>query len=251
MALHPLADRFASVADEYELGRPEYPPGVVGALTAELGLRAGSKVLDLAAGTGKLSRALFAGGLDVIAVEPQQALRERLVASVGAERVHDGLAEAIPRPDNSVAAVTVADAIHWFDPVPAFAEIARVLADGGSLAVLTTVPDWSGASWAEEVGRLLAELRPAHPHFEGPPWQQPLRESGRFEEPRELRITWWREASPEQMVAHVGSLSWIAALEEPERAAALSRVAALIGQGTTPELLPAHVLIGLAAVRPR
>lgn len=52
MVLHPLADRFASVADEYERGRPEYPPAVVGALAAELGLQAGATVLDLAAGTG-------------------------------------------------------------------------------------------------------------------------------------------------------------------------------------------------------
>lgn len=249
MVLHPLADRFASVADEYERGRPEYPPAVVGALAAELGLQAGASVLDLAAGTGKLSRALLAGGLDVVAVEPQQALRERLVASIGEERVKDGLAEAIPLGDGSAAAVTVADAIHWFDHAPAMAEIARVLADGGSLAVLTTVPDWSGASWAEEVGGLLAELRPAHPHFEGPPWQQVLGDSGRFEDPRELRITWWREATPERMVAHVGSMSWIAALEEPQRAATLSRVAALIEGGTTPELMPAHVILGLAALK--
>jgi SAM-dependent methyltransferase len=249
MALHPLADRFASVAEEYELGRPEYPPGVVGALAAELDLPPAARVLDLAAGTGKLSRALLAGGLDVVAVEPQQALRERLVAGIGPERVRDGLAEAIPLPDGSVAAVTVADAIHWFDHAAALAEIARVLSDGGSLAVLTTVPDWSGASWAEEVGGLLAELRPAHPHFEGPPWQQAVRDSGRFEEPRELRITWWREADAERMVAHVGSMSWIAALEEPQRAATLSRVAELIEGGTTPELLPAHVIIGLARLR--
>lgn len=250
MTLHPLADRFASVADEYELGRPEYPAGVVGALAAELGLRAGATVLDLAAGTGKLSRALLAAGLDVVAVEPQQALRERLAASVGAERAREGLAESIPLADGSAAAVTVADAIHWFDHTPALAEIARVLTDGGSLVVLTTIPDWSGASWAEEVGGLLAELRPAHPHFEGPPWQQLLRDSGHFAEPRELSITCWREATPERMVAHVGSMSWIAALEEPERAATISRVASLVESGTTPELMPAHVLIGLAALKP-
>ena len=249
MGLHPLADRFASVADEYELGRPEYPPGVVGALTGELGLGPGATVLDLAAGTGKLSRALVGAGLDVIAVEPQQALRERLAASVGAERVRDGLAEAIPLPDDSVAAVTVADAIHWFDHAPALAEIARVLSEGGGLAVLTTVPDWSETSWGEAVGGLLAELRPAHPHFEGPPWQQLLLESASFEEPRELRITWWRKASLERMVAYVGSMSWIAALPEPERAATLSRVAALIEDGTTPELLPTHVIVGLAAAK--
>jgi len=248
VALHPLAGRFASVAEEYELGRPEYPPGVVGALMAELGLEPGTAVLDLAAGTGKLTRALLAAGLDVVAVEPKEELRERLAASVGAERAREGLAESIPLPDRSVSAVTVADAIHWFDPTRALPEVARVLGNGGGIAVLTTVPDWSGASWAEEIGGLLAELRPSHPHFEGPGWRQRLADSGCFGEPRELRITWWREASPEQMVAHVGSMSWIAALPEPERSATLARVGEVIESGTTPELMPAHALIGLATV---
>ena len=65
MALHPLAAQFASVADAYERGRPEYAPAVVGALAAELRLAPGAPVLDLAAGTGKLSRALLAADLDV------------------------------------------------------------------------------------------------------------------------------------------------------------------------------------------
>lgn len=72
-------------------------------------------MLDLAAGTGKLTRALLSAGLDVIVVEPQAELRETLAASVGAERVLDGFAEAIPLPGDSVAAVTVADAFHRFD----------------------------------------------------------------------------------------------------------------------------------------
>jgi predicted RNA methylase len=73
MGLHPLAEHFAAVADHYERGRPEYAPAVVEALISELGLAAGAPVLDLAAGTGKLTRALLAGGLDVVAVEPQSA----------------------------------------------------------------------------------------------------------------------------------------------------------------------------------
>ena len=237
------------MAEEYELGRPEYPPAVAGALMAELGLRPGDAVLDLAAGTGKLTRALLAAGLEVVAVEPQPELRERLAQTVGAERTRDGLAEAIPLADGSVAAVTVADAIHWFDHATALPEIARVLGDGGGFAVLTTVPDWRGASWGDEVGRLLADLRPAHPHFDGTPWEQLVRESSRFEEPREVRVTWSREATPERMIAHVASMSWIAALDEPERAATLSRVAALIEGGTTPERMPAHALLGLVALR--
>lgn len=167
MPLHPLAERFAAVAEEYERGRPDYPPAVIGALAAELGLGPDARVLDLAAGTGKLTRALLAAGLDVVAVEPQAALREPLAASVGGERVRDGLAEAIPLPDGSLAAVTVADAIHWFDHDRALAEIARVLRDGGGLAIVTTFPDWGAASWAHEVGTLMAGLRPQHPQLTG------------------------------------------------------------------------------------
>src|SRR5438270_7125297 len=123
MGLHPLAERFADVAGVYERGRPEYPPAVVGAIAAELGLSGAAPVLDLGAGTGKLTRALLAAGLDVVAVEPQASLREPLAASVGAERVREGSAEAIPLADGTVRAVTVADAFHWFDQAAALAEI--------------------------------------------------------------------------------------------------------------------------------
>ena len=178
MPLHPLAENFASVADAYERGRPEYPRAAIGALTAELGLTPGARVLDLAAGTGKLTRALVAAGLDVVAVEPQGALREALAASVGEERVLDGFAEQIPLADDSLDAVTVADAIHWFDHAPALTEISRVLRRGGGLAVLVTAADWSGASWADELGRMLMDLRPDHPQFDGRPWQESVRASG-------------------------------------------------------------------------
>jgi len=246
VSLHPLADRFGSVAEAYELGRPEYPPTVVIALMAEMHLQAGDPVLDLAAGTGKLSRALLAAGLDVVAVEPQAPLREMLAASIGRERVRDGLAEAIPLAEDSLAAVTVADAIHWFRQDAALAEIARVLRAGGSLAVLTTIPDWGEASWAHELGTLLAGLRPAHPHFDGPPWQEGVRASGRFGEPREVSMTWQREVTPQVIVAHVASMSWIAALDEPRRSEMLGRVATLVEQGQTPAQLPFHVRVGLA-----
>src|ERR1700676_5785715 len=80
--LHPLAEHFASVAGAYERGRPEYAPAVVGALVAELAIPPHARVLDLGAGTGKLSRALLAAELDVLAAEPQAPLRERLPPSV-------------------------------------------------------------------------------------------------------------------------------------------------------------------------
>jgi SAM-dependent methyltransferase len=248
MALHPLASSFAGVAVAYERGRPEYAPAVVEALVAELGIRPDAPVLDLAAGTGKLTRALLAAGLEVSAVEPQAELREILIAVLGGDRVREGVAEEIPFAEDSFAAVTVADAFHWFDRAAALAEIARVLRPGGGLAVLTMVPDWGGASWAHDVGALVAGLRPEHPHFDGPPWQQAVRDAGGWSEPREISLTVSQPAERERFVDYLASLSWIATLPEARRAALLGQVSALVSGGETPAELPVHVVIGLASL---
>jgi SAM-dependent methyltransferase len=249
VSLHPLAESFATVADEYERGRPDYPPAVVGALAAELGLAPGAAVLDLAAGTGKLTRALLAGGLDVLAVEPQPALRDVLAQRIGAERVRDGLAEAIPLADASVDAVTVSDAFHWFDHEPALAEIARVLRPGGGLCGVWTIADWGGASWAHELGTLIAASRPEHPAFDAPPWQDAARTSGRWSEPREVRVTVSSPAHPSRIVDHIASMSWIAAMDETDRREHLVRVRELIDDGETPAELPVHFVLALASLR--
>jgi SAM-dependent methyltransferase len=246
--LHPLAEQFATVADLYERGRPEYAPAVVGALAAELDIRAGDPVLDLAAGTGKLTRALLAFGLDVVAVEPQGPLRDKLIETIGAERVREGVAEEIPLPDSAVPAVTVADAFHWFDGPRALVEIRRVLRPGGGLAVLSTVPDWSGASWAQELGSLVMGSRPQHPHFDGPPWQDSVRAAEGWSEPREVRVTIEQPASPERIVDHMASMSWIAAMPEGERQATVQRFREIVYSGETPDRLSLHVVVGLAMV---
>jgi len=248
MALHPLAAGFAEVADAYERGRPDYPLAVVGALTAELRVPADAPVLDLAAGTGKLTRALLEAGLDVVAVEPQPQLRELLAAGVGEERVREGLAEAIPLPDASVAAVTVADAFHWFDQAAALDEIRRVLRPGGGLAVLHTSPDWSGASWAHEVGTLLDGLRPEHPHHDGPPWDASVRAAAGWGAPRELRMTADQQVDAGRIVDYVASISWIGSLPRDRRAATLAQVDALVRAGEMPAELPVHTRIGLASL---
>ncbi|MDX6582912.1 MAG: hypothetical protein QOI10_2096 [Solirubrobacterales bacterium] len=248
MTLHPLAAKFASVADAYERGRPEYAPAVVGALAAELGLAGGAPVLDLAAGTGKLTRALVAGGLDVVAVEPQAEMREALAASIGAERAREGVAEAIPLDDGSVDAVTVADGFHWFDQAAALAEIRRVLSPGGGLAVLTTIPDWGEASWAHELGTRVGELRPAHPYFDGPPWQEAVGAAGGWTKPREVRVTASQPTSPDRIVAYVASMSWVAALPDDQRAEWLAEAAAIVESGGTPAELPVQVIVGLTTL---
>jgi SAM-dependent methyltransferase len=247
MALHPLAEHFASVADAYERGRPGYPPAAVGAITAELGVAPSDPVLDLAAGTGKLSRVLLDAGLDVVAVEPLESLREVLAGRIGAARVRAGVAEHIPLPDASVALVTVSDAFHWFDHQVALSEIRRVLRPGGGLAVLATVPDWSDASWSHELGTLLQELRPPHPHFDGPPWQEAVRASDEWTALREVRVTTLSPAEPDRIVDYVSSMSWVAAMPEGQRIETLERIRVLIQTGDTPPGLPVQVIIGLTS----
>ena len=209
----------------------------------------GDPVLDLGAGTGKLTRALLAFGVDVVAVEPQGPLRDKLIQRVGPERVREGLAESIPLPEASVAAVTVADAFHWFDGARALSEIRRVLRPGGGLAVITTLPDWSGASWAHDLGALVEGSRPEHPHFDGPPWQEAVRADGGWTEPREVRVTTEQPTSPQRIVDLMASMSWIAGMPASERDAMLRRMRELVLSGHTPDLLPLHVVIGLTAVR--
>ena len=246
MELHPLASQFASVADVYERGRPGYAPAVIGAVAAELGLRPGDRVLDLAAGTGKLTRALVEYGFDVTAVEPQDELLRVLADKAAGADIRAGVAEQIPLADGSLAAVTIADAFHWFDRPRALAEIRRVLRVGGGLALFNTAPDWSGASWAHELGTLVADGRPEHPHFDGRPWQEFVREADGFAEPWQVRVTTYGPADPEGVVAHMASISWIAGLPEPARADLLARMQAVIDNGTTPEQLPLLVEIGLS-----
>jgi SAM-dependent methyltransferase len=246
--LHPLAARFVDVADAYERGRPEYTPAVAQAIAAELGVAPCARVLDLAAGTGKLTRALLSVGLDVIAVEPQAQLREILAASVGLERVLDGFAEEIPLSNASVAAVTVADAFHWFDQAAALREIQRVLIPRGGLAVLRILPDWSGASWAHEVGTLIAELRPEHPQFEGPRWQQAALAEGCWTAPREVVLTMSQPVGPEGILAYIASMSWIAAMSDDQRTETIARINELIVSGETPAELSIHVTVGLTTL---
>lgn len=248
MGLHPLAARFVDVADSYERGRPEYTPAIAEAIAAELHVAPSARVLDLAAGTGKLTRALLGVGLDVIAVEPQAQLREILAASVDVERVLDGLAEEIPLPDASIAAVTVADAFHWFDQVAALREIQRVLVAGGGLAVLRILPDWSGASWAHEVGTLIAELCGEHPQFEGPRWQDTASAEGCWTAPREVQLTMLQSASPGGILDYIASISWIAALPDDQRTETIARIGELIAAGETPDELPVHVSVVLTSL---
>ena len=125
------AASFGAVAAAYDRARPAYPREAVAWLVGD----APRRVLDLAAGTGKLTRQLAAAGHDVVAVELAEEMLAHLRAGVPAAEALVGTAEAIPLADASVDAVTVAQAFHWFDPPLALREIALVLRPGGALVL--------------------------------------------------------------------------------------------------------------------
>lgn len=151
--LHPATHGFELSADAYERGRPDYPAAAVDWLVERLGIGPGRTVLDLAAGTGKLTRLLIPTGAEVVAVEPIAEMR----AKIAGARVLEGTAEAIPLAGASVDAVTVAQAFHWFRAAEALREINRVLRPGGGLALVSNVRDESNALHAA-VSELLAPI---------------------------------------------------------------------------------------------
>ena len=219
---------FARGAEAYELGRPGYPAEALDPLR----LSREVTVLDLAAGTGKLTRPLVASGARVIAVEPVAEMRAALPASVEAL---DGTAEAIPLDDGSVDLVTVAQAFHWFDGDAALVEIHRVLRPGGRLALV-----WNrrveGAPLNLALDAIVEPHRHGTPTHRGEAWRAAFDRTTLFG-PLDGHV-----CANEQMLdadgleARVASISFIASLPAGEREDVLERVRELAADG--PVVMP-------------
>ncbi len=150
------AHGFDHNAAAYEAARPSYPAEAVAHIVGHGRIGPGRRVLDLAAGTGKLTRLLVPAGAEVVAAEPVTAMREQLQPLLPDVEVHDGTAEALPLADRSVDAITVAQAFHWFDAPVALAELRRVLRRGGHLFLVWNVRDRRHA-WVRQFGDLLVD----------------------------------------------------------------------------------------------
>jgi len=208
---------FGAAAEAYDRGRPDWPAELV----AEVPVRAGGAVVDLGAGTGKLTRLLARRFRHVIAVEPDEAMRARI--PVGEPLA--GSAEAIPLKESSVAAVFVGEAFHWFDWDQAVAEIARVLVPRGALALL-----WN--RFAEEDHLLPQGVMPPprgakHGTFASGAWRRAF-DGGPFELFRQREVAQERDVRREQLLDYFASVSPITSLSSAERADALARVEAAL-----------------------
>jgi SAM-dependent methyltransferase len=220
------ATSFGVAAATYERGRPPYPPEALDWLLPP-GAR---RVLDLGAGTGKLTRQLAARGLDVVAVEPLEGMRAELSRVLPGTEVLDGSAEQIPLPDGAVDAVLAAQAWHWVTPGRAAPEVARVLRPGGTLGLLWNERD-DREPWVTELNHIVedqgrkqqADQMRAHNDHDNPQVGPPFG-------PLELhQVPWVHDTTVPELVDMVASRSYVILLPPERREALLASVRHLAG----------------------
>jgi ubiquinone/menaquinone biosynthesis C-methylase UbiE len=221
--LHSVAGAFRGVAELYERARPGYPAEAVDHIVARLGLAPGRTAVDVAAGTGKLTRLLAASGARVIAVEPLAEMREVLERTAPSAEVLDGTAESLPLEDASADAVTVAQAFHWFDAEAALAEIARVVRPGGAAALVWNVRDLGDPIQAR-FHALLLPYRGETPNEHERPWLAAVAASPRFGPIEEFSVPWTAHYTRADLAGRFGSVSFVANLPEDERERLLARI---------------------------
>ena len=202
------ANSFGAVASTYERARPTYPDDAVDWL-----LPAGRpRVVDLGAGTGKLTRLIAARGIEVTAVEPSAGMLERLRHALPGVAALQGSAEQLPIKDNSVDAVLVGQAWHWVDVPRASAEVARVLKPGGRLGLVWNHRD-DRVDWVRELTEITSrgvdhnDMDPSNPPFGD--------EFGQIE----YFVTEWRAPmTPAGLQELIASRSYFIVASEDERA---------------------------------
>lgn len=206
---------FGAEAAAYERGRPSYPPEAIDWLLPD-GAR---DVLDLGAGTGKLTTRLVERGLNVFAVDPIPEMLELLTSSLPETPALLGTAEEIPLADDSVDAVLVAQAWHWFDEERAVKEIARVLRPGGRLGLVWNNRD-ERLGWVKDLGKVIGH--------EVDPFSQMVEFAAPFAESERHLVEWTSYLTPQALIDLVASRSYCITSPEQVRSRTLDRVRELL-----------------------
>jgi len=206
---------FGSQAAAYERGRPSYPPEAIDWLLPP----GAHDVLDLGAGTGKLTTRLVERGLNVVAVDPLAEMLEVLSKSLPDTPALLGTAEEIPLPDNSVDAVLVAQAWHWVDPERAIPEVARVLRPGGRLGLVWNARD-ERLGWVADLSKIIGN--------ENDPFNHAVSLPAPFTEQERHQVEWTSYLTPQALLDMVASRSYCITAPEAARKKTLQQVRELL-----------------------
>jgi ubiquinone/menaquinone biosynthesis C-methylase UbiE len=220
---------FGTAAAAYAEHRPDYAEAAIRWALEPVRSRQPLRVLDLAAGTGKLTASLVSLGADVTAVEPDPDMLAELRRQLPAVRALPGHAEEIPLPDACVDAVLAGQAMHWFDMDRALPEIARVLTPGGVLAGLWNVDD-DRVGWVAEFAEMskrkasITLLRWRENGAKS--WQERLTETGRglFQYAQATEFDHGQARTADSLLATIATHSNFLVMEETERATLLAEV---------------------------
>lgn len=226
-----LGSTFGAAATAYAEHRPDYAQTAVRwALERAPGLR----VLDLGAGTGKLTATLVALGAEVIAVEPDPAMLTELRGALPTVRALPGSAEAVPLPDASVDAVLAGNAMHWFDMNVAGPEIARVLEPDGILAGLWNVFD-NRVDWVAGLERISGSAaigpRDTFSSWRAETAEAHLPNSGstaQFGSPEQAEFPHGQRRTANSLVATFATKAGMLVMPEQEQEATLGRIRAFL-----------------------
>ena len=234
-AIHPAASGgYAVAVDAYERSRPGYPLEAVAWLARTLRIHSGSTVLELGAGTGKLTSQLVPLRARLVALEPVAEMRAKLAPSVPSAMPLAATAEALPLGDATIDAAVAAQAFHWFDHDVALRELARVLRPGGRLGLTWNVRDRS-VDWSRRLTEIIERLAGDAPRHGSAIWQGAFERSGRFSPVGDGSFPNPMSVTPEQLVDRVASISFVAAAGPAERGEVLNDVRGLIA--THPDLV--------------
>jgi SAM-dependent methyltransferase len=236
-------------AARYERGRPEYPSGLAAVLAEQLSLEPGTRVVDVAAGTGKLTRVLARSAARVTAVELQPAMVGQLRKWVPGVDVVAGRAEYLPVGTGTVDAVTVGQAFHWFRVADASHEFRRILRPGGTLAVISNRRH-EPEPWVKDVWSVLGRYEKLAPSSgSNRAWREALERTGdftgfeRFELPNEQRFDGLADFD-----ARFTSVSFVISLDSAARASLLRDLHAVVA-GIDPIVIPLRTEVEVARRR--